>query len=562
MAVPGRTRRPRAPRAPELALLLACIALALWVYRSTLGAYFTPDDLIYLERVQGIVPQSPTLWRYLSGVVYFRALFPLFGAEAFPYMLTNWLLHGLTVAALFLWVRSYGGGVLAATAAAALFGTSRLFLTVVSQVVTVAEPLALLLALAALAMARRPGWPWLLGALVTFTAALLCKETVMLLPLMLLLPGAAPGTLPARASRYAVLMVPTVLLLAYLSSPSVQAAIFVNQAYQRAYGMNVFHNLMMLTGWTFDLQSTVPDLLATLSTTAWHTSLWIVLGLGAVAAFAWRTSTLPALGALWWLLTLAPVLPLLTQRYLHYLYLPAAGLAMALGACFEWALMGRFGRHPMPTARKSGGSAPPAPSGIVRAVLAWTLAGALILGHVARSDTLLRERASLQLSTIDLPVDPFLRKSVTARRAVAAVRRATAGRRVSAVFVVPAFGRTSKLAEIFHSILGEGRALRAACRNLDSVVFVPRWSPAYLEFELFYGRVDGNVVGVGRGPEAHRRLAVLLISDRYHQDARANLEAALVAYPTEPRLRALYANLIAGTRGAPADGVRRAVHKQ
>jgi hypothetical protein len=373
----------------------------------------------------------------------------------------------------------------------------------------------------------------------------------MLLPVLLLLPGAAPGPLPARAARYAVLMVPSLLMLAYLSSPAVQAALFVDQAYQRAFGINVFHNLMTLTGWTFDMQSPAPDLLAAISATAWHVNLWIVLGFAALAAVAWRATTLPAWGVLWWLLSLAPVLPLLTQRYLHYLYLPTAGLVMTLGAGAEWAL----GRVPQPD-----GS--PARRRAVPAAVAWALAVALIAGHAAWSNALIRERASRKLPGIDLPVDPFMRKSLTAGRAVAAVRRATAGRRVSAVFVIPEFGWTTLLAGVFHSILGEGRALRAVCPNLDSVVFVPRWSPAYEGFDIFYGRVDGNVVDVGRGLEAHGRLAVLLITDHYEQDARANLAAALTVYPTEPRLRMLYAALMAAPRGASVSTVRRAVPTQ
>src|SRR5438093_29287 len=229
----------RRPMAGQLAIVGAIVALSLWVYRSALGAYFSPDDLIYLERVRGIVPEPPTLWRFLSGVAYFRLAHAAFGAQAFPYMLTNWLLHGLAVASLYAWVRGAGGGTLAASLAAGLFGTSRLFLTVVLQVVTVAEPLSLILALAALWMAARPGRAWLAGAVAAFSAALLCKETVMLLPLLLLLPGPDGAPLGARSARYVALMAPTVLLLAYLSNPAVQAGLFINEVYARAYGANL-----------------------------------------------------------------------------------------------------------------------------------------------------------------------------------------------------------------------------------------------------------------------------------------------------------------------------------
>jgi hypothetical protein len=184
------------------------------------------------------------------------------------------------------------------------------------------------------------------------------------------------------------------------------------------------------------------------------------------------------------------------------------------------------------------------------------LAAAIILGHVAISERLLGERSTPRFTRVDLPVDPFLRKAETARRAITNVGEAIEGRRVRAVFVVPESGWTWKLAEILHSILGEGRALRAVYPNLDSVAMVPRWSAAYRDFELFYGRVNGNVVDVGRGPEAHLRLSALLIADRCGQDARDNLVAALAAYPDDPRLRSVYARMAADPRTGGAEATR------
>ena len=564
LAVAPRRTPPVAPAgraARELPLVLILVALSLWVYRSALGAFFSPDDLIYLERVRGIVPEPPTLWRFLSGPAYFRLAHAAFGAHAFPYLLVNWLLHGLCVAALYAWVRGAGGGVLAAGLAAGLFGTSRLFLTVVLQVVTVAEPLSLLLALGALGMAVKPGAAWRLGAALVFAAALLCKETVMLLPLLLLLPGPEAAPLSARASRYAVLMAPTVLLLAYLSSPVVQAGLFVNDIYARAYGVNLFHNLMTMTGWATDFRTPIPDLYSTLSTAAWRTGLWVTLGFAALAVVAWRATRLPAFGLGWWLLALAPVLPLLRQRYLHYLYVPVAGLTLAVGAGWEWAVAGAraAGAAVEPTAKRAapaGGSRATAGRSGVRAVFGWAVAVAAILGQVVVSDALIHERAAKRLPTVDLPYDPFLRKQETARRVITRVGGATAGRRVSAVLVVPEQGWTAGLAQILHSVLGEGRALRAVLPNLDSVALVPRWSTAYRDFELFYGRVDGNVVDLGRGPDAHRRLVEALIADDCLPDAGQELATALAAYPDDPGLAALRDRLAAAARRPPPAATR------
>ena len=52
---------------------LACAAAALWVYRRSLGAFFTTDDLMMLEQARGLIAPAEGLWRWLSGRGYFGA---------------------------------------------------------------------------------------------------------------------------------------------------------------------------------------------------------------------------------------------------------------------------------------------------------------------------------------------------------------------------------------------------------------------------------------------------------------------------------------------------------
>ena len=54
-------------------------ALALIVHRRALGLFFSPDDLVQFERVTGLAPQPPFLWRVLSLRLYEQALWPLLG---------------------------------------------------------------------------------------------------------------------------------------------------------------------------------------------------------------------------------------------------------------------------------------------------------------------------------------------------------------------------------------------------------------------------------------------------------------------------------------------------
>jgi hypothetical protein len=301
--------------------------------------------------------------------------------------------------------------------------------------------------------------------------------------------------------------------------------------YARGYGMNVFHNLMTLTGWMIDYRTATPDLFSRLSTTAWRGVLWLPVALAILSALAWRTTRLPAMGLAWWLLALGPVLPLLFQRYLHYVYVPLAGLTIATGAGFEWLIV-----------RWTGAPGSP-PRSATRVTLAWALAAGGIAAHAAASDALIEVRAAVRLPGFDLPADPFFRKAETARRVVVSVRREVAGRHARIVFVIPESAGMAGLAGVLHSILGEGLALRAVFPNLDSVAFVRRWSPAYEDFEVFYSRVDGNVVPLGRGPSAQVKLAMALIGDGCIEDAREGITAAVAAYPEDPDLRALRARL-------------------
>src|SRR5262249_42998144 len=141
---------PVSARSRDAMLALLAAGLALWVHRATIGGFFSPDDLIYLERTRGWIAEPPVPWRWLSGHLYFHTAFALFGVHPGPWLAVNWIGHGVVVALLYLFVRSWGGGPLAAFAAAGLFGASRLLVTTLGQAVTFAEISSLGLTLVAL----------------------------------------------------------------------------------------------------------------------------------------------------------------------------------------------------------------------------------------------------------------------------------------------------------------------------------------------------------------------------------------------------------------------------
>jgi hypothetical protein len=169
------------------------------VHRHALRAYFSADDVALFEQVRGLAPQGAGPWRWLSLHLYVGSMFHAFGADPGPYHVVNWLVHGLDTGLVFAVARALGGGPLAATLAAGLFGASRLYLPALFQVATFGELAALAGACTALLLARREHLSARIGAALVFAAALLAKEVVALLPAVLLVTTGKPEPLAARA---------------------------------------------------------------------------------------------------------------------------------------------------------------------------------------------------------------------------------------------------------------------------------------------------------------------------------------------------------------------------
>ena len=141
-----------------------------------------------------------------------------------------------------------------------------------------------------------------------------------------------------------------------------------------------------------------------------------------------------------------------------------------------------------------------------RQALGWALAALLVTGQIAISESLIRRRAALRLVNVDLPLDPFLRKAETARRAITAVAGATAGRRVSAVFVIPEQGwsRAGPPASCVPSWATAGAACDLPHPRFGGVR-EPLDSGLCGLRSLLRRAWTGNVADLGRGPEAHQR---------------------------------------------------------
>jgi hypothetical protein len=505
----------------DVGLAILCAALALWSYRWALGSYFSPDDLIYLERARGLVPEPDRLWRVVSGPLWFSLLVPVFQSNALAYLGINWLLNAINVALLYAFVRRAGGTMLAATIAACLFASSRLFLSVVGQAVGNDGLLALLLVLlAAHSLIRhQAAHRWI--APVAFALALLSKEYVIALPpAFLLLPAVGRGV-RERLIRVGPLILASVLWGIYLIASESSTRVFGGTAYQTSYGMQILRNLGTYVGWVVDFVKPAPDFTRPAGDVALIAG---VAGLAIVAVLAWlvrRGAPLVPFGVAWFVLGIAPVLPLVNQHHQHYLYAPFAGIAISVAAALVavWELVKRRG----------------APG---RADLLWKAIVVLVIAHVAVSDHLMSKRVRDQLWEENVPYDPFVRKVELIRRMSRRVAPLASVPGSRLVIIVPRID--DRLAELLRGLLpgvvDQGRGLRALYPNLDSVAFVDRWTPAYRDFELVAGSVDGMIVAFGSGPDAHLRYAGVLVDNEFVEEALQHLGDAIPAYPGDPRL--------------------------
>lgn len=520
--------RHHAGRWADLALAVACAALALWMQRRVLGAYFSPDDLIHFERVRGLLVDPPTLWRFLSNQAYMRAALAWWGADPVPSHAVNWLLHAANAVLLYAGTRVLGGGRAAAAVVAGTFAASRLFLPALYQTIGFGEAASLTGTLAALGLALRGKGAWRWASLPVFAVALLNKETVAFAPLALWI--ASPGPSGERRRGLLPLVALGAVYFVGLALAHGGAAGARGGAYEAGFGMNLVHNLMTYLVWSVDLRQPIPDARAAIDPSAWRLGAAVLVAWIALAAAAWRRTRLPAIGLGWFALALAPVLPLVSHSYTYYLYVPWAGLALALGGAVDAFARGR--------------------------AWAWAVAAALIAAHATASERLTETRMRLEVAGFKLPLDPFLRKSEVARATVTSFGETIGAERDSVVVysaaeAVRAFGASSGVEvkavadsapayDLVRNVLDDGRALRAFYPNVDTVVFAGRWTPELAGYRLFVVNQVGRLSHQGRGAQAALRVGDLLILNRYPQAARDLLAEAVRTYPDDARLRYTY----------------------
>jgi hypothetical protein len=552
MAPPSAGRRPAAgatkpaarrvpPAAGSEWLLLAALAAAtLLVHRHTLQAFFALDDLILFQQAHGIREWPVTLWRWLSGWVWFRVVLPAWDTQPFPYHVTSLVLHAVNAVLLHQLARRWGAGPLASLIGAGLFALSRLHFPALLAITSIGELLALTGLLSALLLAGSPRRG--AAAMVAIALALSAKESVLLVPFAVLFLGEPRGTLADRLRAHARLLGASVVLGGVLLAAGIASGRLGGAAYAVSFAENLLENVARLGGWSLDLVDPIPDLHAATEGSARVFLSLVCVGLSALAL--WRGTPLARAGVAWWWLAVAPVLPLPGRTYLHYLYVPLAGLALAASAFVEAGLR----------RRRRDAAAP--------GRLAWGVAVAGLLAYGVWSDVLLSLRIDLKMSGVDWPLDPVYRKSEIARRSITDVRSALRGSRAHVAILIPASisrdvdlgsGRVSADTRVrryaLADVLDEGRSLQALAPEVDSVAIVHDHEPGRWGWRYFLSRGDSHLVPLGTLPEAHARFVEAMLASGFPDAARDYAEKALAERPGDPALRAL----LERSGRAPAD---------
>jgi hypothetical protein len=530
---PAARRAPAAAFAPRAwALYAALAALAAVVGRHTLGGFFALDDLILFQQAAGVRPWPLTAWRWLSGWAWFHAVVPIFGHEPLPYHAASLVLHVVNVVLLFSLARRWGASPVAAWLGAGLYAASRLHFPALFAASSIGELLSLTFTLGALLLAGPGRRAW--AALALFAVALSAKESVLLVPCAaLLVPSPPPGTLRERARALAPLVAGGALLGAALLVAGLASGRLGGQAYTVSLGANLAENIARLFGWTIDLRDPIPDLHATTTGQAYWLLPLLAVTLTLLAFRLTRDPLLRA-GALWWWLAVLPVLPLPGRTYLHYLYVPLAGAALAVAALVDRVLAARSRAKPGSGRRR------------------WVVAVLVLLVYAAWTDVLLALRLDLRMTSTDWPLDPVLRKSEIARRGIADTRAVLAGRHANVAILIPAsishdvnLGSGAVAADApvkryaLEDVLDAGRSLQAFVPEVDSVVFVHDYEPGRTGWTLLLSRSDSHLVLLGVLPAAHARFVEAMLVSQLPAAALEYADRALADQPGDLAMRAL-----------------------
>lgn len=339
-------------------IAVALIAAGLLAFAPNLNAFFLSDDFVLLSWTHNPSPSAVpaffdpnTGWFYrpLVKLVYWAGQI-VFGFHAAPFHMLSLALHGVNAYLVYRLLNQAGtwASWLGGVSAALVFLLDPHNAETVSWISAVGDLIGLFCVLANLLLFRRymerGSYLALAGALVLFVVGLLARETVALLPGLLLLYALTQSEEVRSRRLWPVLAAHAAILLAYLlllsaSRPSGQTPL--------ARGGLQFHPLNLdsiLLGVLDYVHGLVPggSIPAGASLDTLKALVWIEWGaILALAFFLWRRKLKMALFGLAWLIFTPLAYVFFSPPTDRYFYMPTVGYAILVGSLLrsavEWA---------------------------------------------------------------------------------------------------------------------------------------------------------------------------------------------------------------------------------
>ena len=496
---------------------IVLIILASVLYGPALGIFFSLDDFEFLLRASGHESWPEEFRRPISTRFFFTAAWNIFGDNAELYHLVQLILHLATAGMIMKVSRRLNLSPMGGRVAALLFVASPVAFTSLHWISGVAELSMAFFALLAAWFALGDGRASALGALIAFAAALLCKESaILLLPAMaLLMPG-------KRSRRLLLGLGGSAIAVTLLWAGGTFALKAPGDPYETGFGLNLLWNLLTYLAWLARPWDFFPD-----RTPQFQQGLafWGLI-LPAVFALAyWRWTGARrgiTLASLFFLLLLLPVLPLLRHSYFYYLYLPLVPI---------WILTGE-GLARLTTSRR------------------WTLI--MVLSLFAFSTAWLTpERRHAEIGG-GLLEDPVIRYATLAKTAISSMSASKVPASGDLLILVPFLGDTQGLGENLREIAGGVKVQflpveRALLGGEVLKLFFPEVTSARFAYEIPKGDAwqkqflwwtygQGNLAALGYGERGRQVLARLLFEKGKPGLAAGHLEALLKLHPDDPNL--------------------------
>ena len=533
--VPVRPRRnpPPAWEPPAWLVLAAPPIAAAIVHGAGVFGFFAADDLEFLARVRGL-SLTPWGWsRPLPGRLRWEAFTAIFGVHPLPHLLLAWLLHAASallvarvalLAGLGRWPALVAGVLAGATAVAY---TSTHWASGLGEVMAAAFALVTLVLHLECRRRTRPALAWLAGAGAIATVA--SKESAMLLPFAVwaldrLGLGRGEGRGALREIGVLGALAAAAVIIAWRVAPPL-----AGEAY--AFGATPLvwlENQLTYCAWVVRIFDPVRDRSATLQPALAPVGV-VVLAMWCLAAWSERRASVRPVtaGLVWFLLMLAPVVPLANHTYLYYLVAPFAGVALAAGVLLVGSVTWLAPRA-APAILALALAADVANETMQVRTRGTLLGAGVLVDRVARESELLRNAvgdlgaAGVTRGDTIVLVNPYPMQSVDPTTNQARPAGSGFGAHAYIPFVVAIHdGRAVPLLRPGVTVLGIGDGLP------------PEWARA----RTFRFANDGHLTDLGRGTVALDSLSVDYLRGERWADARATCERLLALGVDNPEIR-------------------------